>query len=315
MVQRQKRIAERSASKKTEIKTKTSLTSAKKEKPKIYPSSEETKELHKPVLRKSTIERLAVARVSQKVSPSQAKPGPTKKPSLKANGVPLQKTAGTEKKKQGPKEVKSSKKMEDAKKTNGEVLHDTNAKLQNDMDGSVLLPVNSGAVQSIEPNNNNFGLEGNEELSKTSSEKHARHLISEGRNVLENVGQVQMESSLPNRDHAFGGSLAKGEVLDKLSSLPGDNKPQHITDVMKNPAAVSPSKLLTVSSVNSKVNQEIEESNDVFTKVSDKQSSTPPPSDQLMPEPVYSRKKWSSDADSSKAAKGFRKLLFFGRKS
>ncbi|CAL0326572.1 unnamed protein product [Lupinus luteus] len=317
LAQRQKRIAERSASKKTEKETKSSLNSAKKEKTKIYPSNEETKELNKPVLRKSTIERLATSRVSQKVSPSQAKSGPTKKSSLQANGVSLQKTSGTVKKKQVPKEAKSSNKKEDSKKTNVEILHDTNAKSQNEMKGSVLLPVNSGDVQSVETNNDSFGLKNNGELSKTLPEKIARDFISEGEHLLENVGQIRIDSSLPNQDHTFGGSHSRGEeVLDKLSLLPVDNKPQHITDVITNPTG-SPSKPLTVSTVNSKVNHEIEESNDVSTIVSEKKIylSTPPPSDQLMPEPVYSRKKWNSGEDSSKAAKGFRKLLFFGRKS
>ncbi|XP_061367203.1 COP1-interacting protein 7 [Gastrolobium bilobum] len=316
LILRQKRIAERSASKKSGTETKTSLTTSKKEKPKI-PSTEETKKLHKPVLRNSTIERLATARVSQKVSPSQAKSTPTKKPSLKANGVPLQKTTGTEKKKQVPKEDKSSNQKEDAKKTNGEVLSDTNALAKNEMEASVVLPVNSGTVQSVEPSKNSLGLKENGELSKTSSEEHARYLISESEQVHENVGQLHMDSSLPNHDHTLGGNLLRGEeLLDKLSSLPGDNKPQHIDGMIINPTAGSPIKPLTVSTVNSKVNHEIDESDVVLPKVSEKQISTPPPSDQvIMLEPNHSRKKWNSDEDSSKAAKGFRKLLFFGRKS
>ncbi|KAE9585211.1 hypothetical protein Lalb_Chr25g0286571 [Lupinus albus] len=310
--QRHKRIAERSASKKTEKETKTSLNSEKKEKTKIYPSSEETKELHKPVLRKSTIERLATARVTQKVSPSRAKSGPTKKPSLQPNGVSLQKIGATVKRKQVTKEAKSSNKKEDSKKTDVEILHDTNVKTRNEMEGSVLLLVNSGDVQPVETNKDSFGLKNNGELSKTLPEKNARDFISEGEHALENVGQIRVDSSLPNHYQASRGE----EVLNKLSLLPGDNKPQHTTDVITNPM-VSPSKPLTVSAVNSKVNHEIEESNDVSTIVPEKKSyfSTPPPSDQMMPEPIYSRKKWNSDEDSSKAAKGFRKLLFFGRKS
>ncbi|RDX85360.1 COP1-interacting protein 7, partial [Mucuna pruriens] len=308
MIQRQKRIAERSASKKTGLPTRTSLTS-KKENPKIHPSNEETKKLQKPVLRNSTIQRLATARVSQqKVSPSQAKPGPTKKPSLKANGVPLQKTTGTEKKKQGPKEVKSSSKKEDVKKTNEKVLAGTNNQAKNEMEVSVVLPMNSSTLQSVEPNNSNLGLKDFEELSKTSSEKQAAYLISKKEHEL------HANPSLPNHDHILEGNQSRGEVLNKLSSLAGDNKPQHIPDVIANPAAALPSKPPTVSAVNSKVNQEIYESNAIFPIVTEKQIDAPPPSNQVMPEPVHSRKKWNSDEDSSKPAKGFRKLLFFGRK-
>ncbi|KAK7324594.1 hypothetical protein VNO77_28285 [Canavalia gladiata] len=321
LIQRQKRIAERSGSKKTGKETKTSLTSTKKENPKIHPSNEETKKLHKPVLRNSTIDRLATARVSQqKALPSQAKSSPTKKPSLKAKGVPLQKTAAAEKKKQGPKQVKSSNHKEDVKKTNGKVLADSNVQAKNEMDDSVVLPVKSGAVQSNEPNNNNLGLKDIEELSKTSSEKQATHLKSEREHVHENGDQLHMDSSLQNHDHALGKNQSRAEeVLNKLPSLPGDNKPHHIADVIKNPAAAAalPSTPQTVSTVKSKVNQEIYESNAVLPKVSEilLSTTTPPPTNQVMPEPIHSRKKWNSVEDSSKAAKGFRKLLFFGRKS
>ncbi|CAJ1956940.1 unnamed protein product [Sphenostylis stenocarpa] len=312
MIQRQKRIAERSASKKTGMGTKTSLTSAKKENPKIHPSNEETKKLNKPVLRSSTIERLATARVSQpKVSPSQAKSAPTKKPLLKANGVPLQKTSSTEKK-QGSKEIKSSSHKKDTKKTNGEVLASTNGKAKDEMEDSVALPMNSSAAQSVEPNNNNLDLKDNGELTKTSSEKHTTYLISEREHVPGNVGRIKLDTSFPNHDRALQGVE---QVSNKLSSLPGDNKPQHITDEITHPAAALPSKPLTVSAVDSKGSQEIDESNAIFFNVTEKQISTPPPSSQVMPEPVHSRKKWNTDEDSSKPAKGFRKLLFFGRKS
>ncbi|RYR43823.1 hypothetical protein Ahy_A08g040219 [Arachis hypogaea] len=251
LIQRQKRIAERSASKKT-TSIDTKITS-KNNKPKIHPSNEETKKSQKPVLRNSTIERLATARVvSQKVS----KAVPTKKPSLKANAVPL------EKKKQGVKEVKSSK-----KKANEEREHAS----------EVVLPINS-----------------------------AKNLISEREHVHKNVGQLHMEAS-------------RGKDLSsKLSSLAAD-KPQQIAEAIMNPSAASPIKPPpAVSAVSSKVSLEIDEINAaVSLQVPMKQNATPPPplSDQVMSEPVHSRKKWNNDEDSSKAAKGFRKLLFFGRRS
>ncbi|WJX41038.1 COP1-interacting protein 7 [Trifolium repens] len=159
MIQQQKRIAERSASKKTGTGTKTA---AKKGNPKIHPSNEETKKPNKTVLRSSTIDRLATARVTQqKVLPSQAKPGPTKKPSLKANGVPLQK-------KQLQKEVKSSNHKEDMRKTKGKVLSETNRKTKNETKALVVLPIKPDATQAVKQNNNNH------EISKASSEKHSR---------------------------------------------------------------------------------------------------------------------------------------------
>ncbi|MED6160651.1 COP1-interacting protein 7 [Stylosanthes scabra] len=282
LIQRQKRIAERSASKKTNgIDTKTS---SKKDKPKIHPSNEETKKSQKPVLRNSTIERLATARVvSQKVAPSPGKPVPTKKPSLKAKAAPSDKTSSVEKKKQGVKEVKSSDKKEDLKKANGEVHADSNGHTKDEIKASVeVLPMNPA----------NF-------------EKNAKVSTSEREHVHENVGQLYMATSLPNHG-----------VSSKLSSLAADT-PQHIAEAIMNPIAASPTKPQAVSAVSSKVNLEIDECNAFPIEVPKKQIATPPPppSDQVMSEPVHSRKKWNNDEDSSKAAKGFRKLLFFGRRS
>lgn len=306
MIQRQRRIAERSSSKKTGTGNKTSV---KNEKPKVHPSNE-TKKLHKPVLRNSTIERLATARVSQKVSPTQAKSGPTKKPTSKSNGVPSQKTAGTEKKKPGPKDVKSLNKKDDKKNKNEELLVKTNAQAQHDVEAAIMVPTKHSAVQPVEPNDSNVGLKDIMELGRTSSAgKNSGHLISERESMPKNVGHLDMKSSVPNMDRASEGDLSRGEVLDKVSSVPREDKPEHII----NPTAASPNKAQAVSAVSSKVYHESHENNAVLPKKSGIEISTPPPSGGVMLEPVHSRKKWNSDEDSSKAAKGFRKLLFFGR--
>ncbi|KAF7836749.1 COP1-interacting protein 7 [Senna tora] len=313
MIQRQRRIAERSSTKKTGTGNKTSKTSAKNDKSKIHPSTEDTKKLQKPVLRNSTIERLATARVSQKVSPIPIKSGPTKKPTMKANGVPSQKNAGAEKKKLGPKEVKSSNKKNDKKNTNEEHSFDTNAQIQHDMEAAVVLPMKHSAAQPVEPNDSIVELKDITELPRISSAKNnAGHMISERKSMLEKVVQLDVDSTVPNQNRTFGGNLAKDEVLDKVSSVPSEEKPVHVTEVIINPTAASPNQNLTVSAVNSKANHE---SYPVSPKKSGIEISTPPPSDRVMPEPVHSRKKWNSEEDSSKAAKGFRKLLFFGRRS
>ncbi|CAL5200835.1 unnamed protein product [Lathyrus oleraceus] len=276
MIQRQKRIAERSSSKKTGTET-------KKGNPKIHPSNEETKKSNKPVLRSSTINRLATARVTQqKVSPSQPKSSPAKKPSLKANKVPLQK-------KQLPKEVKSS-------NPKAKVLSDTNAKTKIETKASLVLPIKPVAAKAVEQNNNNHDLKVIEEVSKASPEKHPRSLISERETPHENMRHLRTNSSLPNHDHPSGGNQSRGEeVSDKLPSLHGDNM------ITASSTAALPTKPL------------IDESYVTPPKVSEIQISTPPPSNQ---ESIHNRKKWiNEEEDSSKAAKGFRKLLFFGRRS
>lgn len=310
MIQRQKRIAERSASKKTGTETKNST---KKGNPKIHPSNEETKKSNKPVLRSSTINRLAAARVTQqKVSPSQPKSSPAKKPSSKANKVPLQK-------KQLAKEVKSSNPKEDARKTKGKVLSDSNAKTKNEIKASLVLPVKPVAAQAFEQNNNNNDLKViNGEVSKASPEKHPRSLISEREITHENMRHLRTNSSLPNHDHSLEGNQSRGEELsDKLSSFHGDNnQPQQNTDMITTSTAALPAKPLIYTASNSKVNQKIVESYVTPPKVSEIQISTPPPSNQAMQESIHNRKKWiNEEEDSSKAAKGFRKLLFFGRRS
>ncbi|KAI4333701.1 hypothetical protein L6164_018475 [Bauhinia variegata] len=325
-IKRQKRIAERSssngfstaASKKTGTANKTSV---KKEKPKVPPSTEETKKLSKPVLRNSTIERLATAKVSQ-VSPIQAKSDSTKKPSLKANGVRSQKTAGTEKKKQGPKEVKSSNHKEDTKKIKGDLSLDTDTQPQarHEVEAKVILPIKSGVAESVEANDTNVRPKDIREISsKPSAEKNAGHLISKKESILENAGQHHIKSPVPNQDSTFMGNLSRDDkILDKVSSVPGEDKARHISDALLNhtaAAATSANKSPAVSAVNSAVNQEKDDKYFVSPKISGIDISTPPTSDTATPELTYSRKKWNSEDDSSKAAKGFRKLLFFGKRS
>ncbi|XP_045801401.1 COP1-interacting protein 7 [Trifolium pratense] len=296
MIQRQKRIAERSTSKKTGTGTKTA---AKKGNP-----NEETKKPNKTVLRSSTIDRLATARVTpKKILPSQAKPGPTKKPSLKANGVPLQK-------KQLQKEVKSSNHKEDARKTKGKVLSETNRKTKNETKASVVLPIKPDAAQAVEQNNNNRDFKYIGEISKASPEKHSRYLTSEREIADENIRQLHTNSSLPNQSRVE-------EVSDKLSSLPRDNnQPRHNTEMITTSTAALPTKPLIYTDLNSKANHKIDESNVTPPKVSEIEIFTPPPSNQVMQESIHNRKKWiNEEEDSSKAVKGFRKLLFFGRRS
>lgn len=301
MIQRQRRIAERSSSKKTGLGNKNSSTLVKNAKPKVHPSSEETKKIPKPVLRNSTIERLATARVSQNVSPIQAKSVPTKKQTLTGNGVPSQKTAGA-KKKVGPKEVNSSNKKDDKK--------NINAQTQLTMEAPVVLPVKHSAVQPVEPNDSIVRFK---DIMESSPVKNAGHLISERESMPENVTKLDLDSSVPNQVGAFRGNLSRVEVSDKVSSVPSEDNPGKITGAIINPTEASSNKVPAVSVVNLKANHEIHEHNPVSPKRSAIEVSTPPP--RVMPEPVHSRKKWSSDEDSSKAAKGFRKLLFFGRKS
>ncbi|KEH24198.1 COP-1 interacting protein [Medicago truncatula] len=96
-------------------------------------------------------------------------------------------------------------------------------------------------------------------------------------------------------------------------------KTRRLKTMSKENAPISsalPNKPLIYTAVNSKVNQEIEESNVTSPKVSEIQISTPPPSNQAMQVSIHNRKKWINDEEnSSKVVKEFRKLIFFGRRS
>jgi hypothetical protein len=121
-------------------------------------------------------------------------------------------------------------------------------------------------------------------------------LTSEREIVHKNIRQVHKNSSLANRSRGQ-------EVSDKLSSLSSDNnQPRHNTEIITTSTAALPIKM--------------DESNVTPPKVSEIEIFTPPPSNQVMQESTHNRKKWiNEEEDSSKAAKGIRKLLFFERRS
>ncbi|KAJ6298091.1 hypothetical protein OIU76_019259 [Salix suchowensis] len=84
---------------------------------------------------------------------------------------------------------------------------------------------------------------------------------------------------------------------------------EYISETTIHQVPESPNKALNLCAIDIRENggfSEILESSEI-------EISTPPP-DEINPEPIPSRKKWNSDENSPKAAKGFRKLLLFGRK-
>ncbi|KAJ7981700.1 COP1-interacting protein [Quillaja saponaria] len=333
LIQRQKRIAERSAasgistvaSKRTGSENKSSLASTKNEKPKVQSSPEETKKIHKPVLRNSTIDRLATARITQKVSPVQVKSGQPMKLTSKANGVVAntisQKTAGaqnTQNKKQAKKEVKCTSDTNDPKNING-VLSSCSSvqEKKKDMEGMAVSPMNSAAAQEIEPIDAIDDVKYVDESCRTFPGEKVEILISQRESMLENCGADNAESSVPNEDQTSGQDQLKGhgEGQDKVPLVLGDDITKDIPDMIVNSILPAPDKAVIVSSLSTDDNPKMIDDFHVSHKISEIDISTPPPSDGMMSEPVYSRKKWNSDDNSAKATKGLRKLLFFGRKS
>lgn len=103
LAQRQKRIAERSAakgtpasSKMTSKENKKKPISTKTEKAKLQVQNDENKTSNKPVMRSSTIDRLATARTTNKQLSTESKVGQNRKPTSKvAATTSLKKTKGT----------------------------------------------------------------------------------------------------------------------------------------------------------------------------------------------------------------------------
>ncbi|XP_039002713.1 COP1-interacting protein 7-like, partial [Hibiscus syriacus] len=88
--------------------------------------------------------------------------------------------------------------------------------------------------------------------------------------------------------------------------------------ITADPAPPSPNKTVTSSTVNIETNSEMNEKDESPRIISEIEiiSILPLPNEVMEKEPaVYSRKKWNTGQNSPKAAKGFRKLLFFGRKT
>ncbi|GFS34610.1 microtubule-associated protein 65-9 [Actinidia rufa] len=282
MIQRQKRIAERSAArgsnpataKRTSIENKAEIVSVKNEKLKLQFPEQDTERLQKPILRNSTIDRLAAAKVTLKLSSTKEKPSQPRKAILKASG--------TENKKPGTEKVKSSGKPPGVQgKKDG-------------ADPTVALPVENG--DKILQRN-------------TSDDKNCNRDLPNG-----NV-------SVPIQDHSSQMDCVNcdNEVTSKASPVLEDTTASNgnvrfVPEVIVHPFPPSPTKALSFSA------SPIDEggvTNEIFSvspEISVVQMSTPP-DDEMAPVTIHSRKKWNSDENSPKVTKGFRKLLLFGRKS
>ncbi|KAI5571607.1 hypothetical protein POPTR_011G122900v4 [Populus trichocarpa] len=301
LIQRQKRIAERNAagsipatSKRIPAGKVSTSTSIKNEKPKSKSPSQETK---KALFRSSTIDRLATARATTKSPSTELKAAQPKKANLKANGL-AQKTAGADNKKP-PNTVKSD---VNRKKVG------TIARAEKPAD---LLPMQ--AAQSADEID---GFKDIKELhSVASTENNAGNVISAGN--LDDKGcngdSLHMDSSAPH-NHSRAGDEGFSKVAPVVCEdiETSDNHGEYISETIIHPVLESPNRALNPCAVDIRENGAFSEILESPEKT-EIEISTPPP-DEMNPEPIHSRKKWNSEDHSPKVAKGFRKLLLFGRK-
>lgn len=331
MLQRQKRIAERSAANGFTPTSKTPV-SSKSDKLKTQSSTQESEKLHKPVLRSSTIDRLAAARTYPKATSTPSKPGQPKKTVVKANGaiatILPQKAVGPENKKPSMNKVKSTNKKNDQNDFSGKVSTalDAPRKGEDCKEASSTIPIRSTAAQAIQPVGSVDDYEDIKELHTTSSiEKSEGKVTSQG-NALDdkrcNGRSLSWNSSVPPTEHHSARlDYLKGNInqASEESQIPPEDKA--VTDIhVKLAPEISPHHLPASANKSSNTALNIEDHNaaiknfPVSTEISEIEISIPPPNDLFSPEPVHSRKKWDNVENSPKATKGLRRLLLFGRK-
>ena len=268
LIQRQKRIAAKSsgsnvssplASKKTPTGTKTVKTSNEKT------PAEAVKA--KPVLRSSTIERLAVARTAPKE--------PQQKPLTKRTSKPLGNK--TEK----PQDKKPSRKSPGLSRDPSFEIKETVEE-----ESQSYLPVM--LVDELPP-----------AASSVDDFKDIKEMHSLPNETITNHQKVEDQTKIDDEEIVKKTSVCEDkQVTNNLCS-------EDVEEVKASPPKpVSPKKSVTFSETN------MEEKYFFSPTVSETDVSTPPATEQ-----DHSRKKWNSEETSPKAtAKGFRKLLMFGRK-
>ena len=305
-LQRQKRITERSAfsgtttaiSRRVSTESKSGNTSLNSEK------SHGTTKPYKPVLRSSTIERLATARTTTpKVSTTQSN-GLPKKPSVKTNGV-----AATIKK---PSSNKAKQSENDPKKQKPVLSSESDAKEKERAEVTEAQPVKPTAATATQPSNTSSNFEDVKELQSISVDEENEVKALDDRSGNE-ISSESIQSQPLQKEQLIGN--AEGLVKESPVLINEEHKRQQIAEKTLNLDIPSPRKDSIVSAVNVEEHSAAIENSLLSPEISEIEISTPPPSSEMMAEPLHSRKKWNNDENSPKAAKGFRKLLLFGRKS
>ncbi|XP_062090625.1 COP1-interacting protein 7 [Humulus lupulus] len=306
-LERQRRIAERSTSRGTTT-AKPKRVSSESKMGSTSPNSEKAQgdtKPNKPVLRSSTIERLATARTtSPKVSTPQSNGLPKKQP-VKSNGV-----AATNKK-PSPNKMKPSE--NDPKKLKRVLSSESNAKEKESVVITEAQSLNPAAAIAVQPSNTSRNSEDVKELPSISLvEKNEVKVLDDQRH--DEISSEPIQSQPLQNDQLIGNA----EVMPKESPvlISEEQKTEKIAESTLNSNLASPKKDSIITFVSIKEDSAAVESSLLSQEISEIEISTPPPSSETAEEALHSsRKKWNSDESSPKATKGFRKLLFFGKKS
>lgn len=321
-LQRQKRIAERSAasgsfkatSKKTPLGNTTAVTS-KSAKTTISSLTPEMKKVTRSVMKSSTIDRLATGR---RHTDEPSKSNQPKKATLKANGVTgtaePEKAYGVYNKIQSTKKVKLSDQRGGPKDSNNVLssASDRRKKVSTDVTPPAV-PMNPSLAQATQipkgkDYSNSIKMDCVTSVERDAGELNSKidHMddkISNG-----NLRTVPTENGYLEPSYSKGDDGGKSEASDILCE---DKKTSNDIRVAEDPIPVLATDALNINREDQSVAKPIS------PEISEIEMSTPPPSNGVSPdlEATHLRKKWNNGEGTPKAAKGFRKLLLFGRKS
>lgn len=310
LIQRQKRIAERSAggvstavaSRTTQKENKKAPVSAKNVKGPQHASLEETKKSSKTVFRSSTADRLSAVRTMDKQSSSESKVG-QKTVTPKANGTRAASVqrSGVQNKKLNQEKMKASEKKFEFKNSNG---HSAVSETP-ESDDKLASASNQKEKSSRKATpHDSFG-DDSEVIKK----------LDPVSSIQKDKGDINSKKDLPEpaEDHSAqtGHLEGKVEVISKASPV----KEMIVSDdiLQSNPQKTGYPSVSTAPSMDANELASLKLS--ASPKVPITETSTPPPNIEPSFEQNYSRKKWNNGENSPKLTKGFRKLLLFGRKS
>ncbi|KAL2476103.1 COP1-interacting protein 7 [Abeliophyllum distichum] len=308
-IQRQKRIAERSGtrgytsdtSNRSSKESKTHTVTTKIEKPRLPAQAEEKNKLTKPVMRASTIDRLAAARTTGKQPSTESKVGQSGKTTSKGLAVKerssLKKIAGTQNKRASPDKVNNSDKNTGTRNAKGNTsVSDAPGRDRMDTKSSMSKKFNSA--------------EGT--LSKVYVDESINIKVLHTVSSIEKNEEHRVSQKDPSDDKTCTQVLSN---KDLLSSEDQSAEMKPLTVISKVSEASQFRDGLSTTGLNNEEDGDKAQKLHISTEISAVEISTPPPSNEMSPEPIHSRKKWNDNENFPKVTKGFRKLLLFGRKS
>lgn len=309
LIQRQKRIAERSGTKGftsdtsniTSKVSKTHKVTTKVEKPRLPAQAEEKNKSTKPVMRTSTIDRLAAARTTGKQTSTESKVGQSGKTTPK--GFTLNETSSSKKIAGTQNKRASLDKVNNSDKNTGTTNSKENTSVS-DYPGRDRIDTKSSMSEKF---NGAEGPLSKVEIDESKTIKVLHTVSSTEKNEEHRVSQKD-----PSDDKTCIQVLSN-EYL--LSSEGQSAKMEPSTNTCMESEASQVRNGLSTTGLNNEEDGDKEQKISISTEISAVEISTPPPNNEMSPEPIHSRKKWNDNENFPKVTKGFRKLLLFGRKS